>query len=223
MHTHLEIVMPPTDDVKAAVGQILRPFQVEGIDRLASYSRYRFWDFYVIGGRYSGAKLLAMFDSERRKEFDAELQRRGVTVSGFTCGKQELDPASQIPMVDRLWVEFFPNSPIKACPLFSHYNDQYIHSDGFPDILRIEDMPQSLEAGHVIVAAFDPVDEGFEAEYMVEEFVNNGVTLFKTGWDGLVASALADHKERLKKCHPKMEERCTPKDDWLVVTVDYHS
>lgn len=51
MHYHLEIVMPPTEDVQTAVSQILEPFSRHRQD-----SSSPFWDWWEIGGRFADAK-----------------------------------------------------------------------------------------------------------------------------------------------------------------------
>lgn len=51
MHYHLEVVMPPTDDVAAALRQILgEP------DWYDPESPHQFFDYYLIGGDWSGVK-----------------------------------------------------------------------------------------------------------------------------------------------------------------------
>src|SRR6185503_20458398 len=105
MHYHLEIIMPPTEDVERSVAEILKRFNENADDETRSNA---FWDWYQSGGRYSGCKLEALVPQERRDAFWAELKARGVTVSGLQFGKQELKPASQIPSVDALWREMCP-------------------------------------------------------------------------------------------------------------------
>lgn len=222
MHHHLEIIMPPTEDVKAAVSRILGPFDESGEDEDGIPNKHAFWDFYVIGGRFSGVKLEAMLGQQDLEEFNAELASRGVTVSGVQFGKPELSPASQIPMVDALWNEFFPKSPIKVCPLFKHFNDQYKDSNGFPDVMRLADVPWPLKASRVIVAGTTHSD-GLEAAYMTQGDVWNGVSWIDSRWDGLVHSAVGDWREEVGRYAPEYAARNTPNDDWLAVTVDYHS
>src|SRR5690349_11087528 len=109
MHYHLEIIMPPTDDVEAAVGKILAPFD-ENYDGEEGISP-RWWDWWVLGGRWSGSKLISLVGD--MQPFYDELNRRGVTVSSFRAGKHTLQPASQATLVDQIWNEFYPNSPVK--------------------------------------------------------------------------------------------------------------
>lgn len=92
MHYHLEIIMPPVDDVVAAVEQIMQPFDENAEDEYGNRNTHTFWDFYVIGGRWAGAKLEAMLDPDEKGVFFDAIQEKGITVAGLTCGKQRLDP-----------------------------------------------------------------------------------------------------------------------------------
>ncbi|MDR3582515.1 MAG: hypothetical protein P4L67_04550 [Candidatus Pacebacteria bacterium] len=214
--------MPPVDDIKAAIEQVLKPFDENGENEDGNRSNHAFWDFYVIGGRFAGVKLEAMFDADRLRAFNTELANQKVTVRGVQFGKQELAPSSQIPMVDALWCESFPESPIKVCPMFRHYNDQHEDSNGFPDIMRLGDVPASLKAFRVIVAGPNHRGE-LEATYMIQGDMWNGVSWVDTRWDGLVRSTVDALREKLGDYKPEYAARNTPNDDWLAVTVDYHS
>lgn len=223
MHYHLEVILPPVPNVEEALNQILAPFN-EHEDEDGNRNSHTFWDWYVIGGRWAGAKLEATLDPEKKDAFFAELSRREVTVSGLQAGKQKLQPESQIPMVDALWNEYFPDSPLKVCPFFNHFNDQYHNSDGFPDIMRLKDTPKELTASHVIIAGPSWKDDGtLEAKYMLQASIWNGVTHVDAKWDGKVQTAIDEHKEQLKNTKPEYAAKHVPQDDWLVVTVDYHS
>ncbi|HEY6437871.1 MAG TPA: hypothetical protein VIY47_14870, partial [Ignavibacteriaceae bacterium] len=101
MHYHLEIIMPPTDNVKEKISEILAPFDEDPKDD--ERGRNAFWDWYVIGGRYSGQHLLSKYEGEKLEAFYEELNRNNITVSGLVSGKQELKPVEQIPFVDALW------------------------------------------------------------------------------------------------------------------------
>ncbi len=225
MHYHLEIVLPPVEDLSAAVAQIMKPFDecpdTEGEDEDASSTRNSFWDWYVIGGRWAGTKLECSLDSDRKEAFFAELTKRNITVSTVQAGKHELSPASQIPMVDALWNEFFPDAPVKVCPFFNHFNDQYKGTPFFPDVMTLGQTPKNLTASSVIVAGPGWKDDGtLEARYLIQDQVWNGVNFVVTQWDGLVSSAIEKYLERYKEA---AVAKFRPADDWLVVTVDYHS
>ena len=51
----------------------------------------------------------------------------------------------------------------------------------------------------------------------------NGTTYEPTGWDRTIKHALRLHKARLVDLDETHREARTPRDDWLGVTVDYHS
>ena len=123
MHSHTEIIMPPTDDIEAAVKQIMAPFNEQPDDDDEDV-RSSFWDFWVIGGRWAGHKLQAGLDQDKLKAFHDAMTQRKVTVDSIQGGKQALKPESQIPVVDAMWHEFFPETT-GPCPLFKHSNDQY--------------------------------------------------------------------------------------------------
>lgn len=212
MHYSLEIITPPVADVEAAIGEILLPFSENEED-----ANYAFWDWWQIGGRYSGGKTEAVVDPERLQAFKDELTRRKVTVSGLICGKQELQPASQIEMVDALWRDMCPGAG-RVCPMFKHSGER---SSG--DICTFKDLPPALKAYKVIFAAPDYEGKKLEAVSMFTQSIWNGVTHEDTKWDGTVASAIAMHRDKFKNYKKEYAEKVTPRDDWMVVTVDYHS
>lgn len=216
--------MPPTENIEAAIGQILAPFSENGNDEDGEPNTHAFWDWYVIGGRWAGVKLECTLDPSKKDQFFAELARRKVTVSGLQAGKQKLQPETQIPMVDALWNEMFPDSPLKVCPFFDHFNNQYQNSDGFPDVMRLKDMPVELTASHVVIAVphWDD-DTKLKAEHMVQESLWNGVSFVKAAWNGNVMAAIEEYRAQLTNYKPEYAEKHNPQDDWLVVTVDYHS
>src|SRR3954465_14152631 len=109
MHAIAEIVIPPNTDIADAVAQMMNHFKErDDDDNIDENATADWWDFYVIGGRFSGNKLMASLDPDAIERFYAVMKERSVTVSGLQCGKQELSPASQIPMVDALWRDHFP-------------------------------------------------------------------------------------------------------------------
>jgi len=207
--------MPPVADVEAAVEQIMKPFSENEEE-----AYHAFWDWYVIGGRFSGAKL--NYDKTKLDSFYAWLKEEGVTVSGVQCGKQELSPKSQTAKVDAKWAEIFPESGLAVCPLFSHYQDQYKNNLNAPDVERLGCVPKDLSAFAVIVAGKDWKGEGFEAKFMIHESSWNGVTHIDYQWDGLVDSAIKMYTDKMRHYNEEYKAAATPTDDWLCVTVDYH-
>lgn len=231
MHYHCEIVIPPTADIEGAVRSVLAQFDENGDDK-EGYRRHSFWDFWVIGGRWAGHKLMARYDTEKVDAFMQWCQDERVTVSGLQCGKQELSPNSQIAKVDAKWNEMFPAAIPVPCPIFAHSNNQYGKglSGTLPnDVCRLSDVPERLTCSRVIFAGPSWESETkehtgpLEATFMLTDTAWNGCNHMKVDWDGRFASALEKYSESIKHYRDEYAARITPKPDWLVVTVDYHS
>jgi hypothetical protein len=212
MHYHLEIVMPPTDDVSARVAGILTPFCECGTDENGEANTHTFWDWYEIGGRWSGEKVLSAVDPDQLKEFWARLIDMKFTVSAVVCGKEELSPPSQISAVDALWCSMFPHSPVKVCPLFHHFGKAITL-----DTCRLDQVNVGLSAERVIIA------DQSRAKHMFQTSVWNGVCSVDSTWNGNVCEAVASYREKLKEYSKPWRVEHTPMDNWLAVTVDYHS
>ena len=230
MHYHCEIIMPPVaeEQVEAAVASIMKAFDEnpeaedaeyfckdeEGDDDPYKwpYNPHAFWDWYVIGGRWSGEKLKRSLDSEKFKAFCEEFDRRQFTVSGVTAGKQDLNPDSQIEAADALWREHFPDT-IDQCPLLDHAGDRLPG-----DLGTLGECPKELTACRVIIA-----DAEGTTLWMVEDSVWNGTNFQETSWSGKVWDAIDQWEGRLKDAKEEYRVPKMPSDEWLAVTVDYHS
>lgn len=206
MHYVCEIIMPPTDNVEEAVTKAMKEFDENEGDT----SKYAFWDFWVIGGRYSGHKLSFKYPKDQLEAFYAELQKREVKVSSVVCGKQSLLPEF-IPAVDKLWSEMVPGFG-NVCPLFDHFNDQYVNSDRYPDIALLEETPLNTTCCRVMI-----LGEDFKPVFMLCEDYYNGVNFQDTKWDRTLGHAI-----ELWNNHYSFKDGLVS-DDSLVVTVDYHS
>jgi len=148
----------------------------------------------------------------------------GVTVSGFTCGKEEISPASQIPAVDAAWRDMFPESDFDKCPMFKHSNDQYKgKGEIIGDICKFSEVPRNHKCCMVIIAGPTYDGKSIEAKRMLQEDFWNGVNHVKTTWDCTLGSAIDEYADEIKGYKPDHKEKHIIKDDWLVVTVDYHS
>lgn len=223
MHYHLEIVMPPTEDIKAAVSKIMAPFDENHEEGEDHDSRHAFWDFWVIGGRFAGTKVQASYDPQRLEFFHEALKERKVTVSGMTWGKQELQPTSQIPMVDALWKEFFPQFKGEHCPLFNHSNNQYSSESLLPeDVSLFKDVVPTMKCSRIIFAGLNYKTE-LAAIQMYQTDFWNGVSWQDSKWEGDFSEAVKMFNEGLEHYKDEYKEKVTPKPDWLVVTVDYHT
>lgn len=217
MHEPIEIIMPPTNDIEGQVAKIMKPFDENNEDSF----RQGWWDFYVIGGRFSGIKETEGFDENRITRFKEALEERKVTVSGLQAGKPELAPADQIPMVDKLWKEHFPEFRGDHCPLFRHSNNQYENRPLWPDVMILEEVPEDIKRAKVLIATQQYNGE-VEAESIFQDAIWNGCNFEKTAWDGTIRGALDLHNEWSQRLSEEAQGRIIPKPDWLVVTVDIH-
>lgn len=228
MYHHCEIVMPPTDDVNAALESVLKPFDESDED-----NAHPFWDFWVIGGRWAGTKLMAKYDDAKLKEFHQWMQDQKITVSGFLCGKEELKPAIQIQKVDAKWNELFPHESGEQhpCAMFRHSNDQY-GRDGtgaMPGDICLLSECNGVKCSRVIVAGpgWDRERKEHcgspEATFMICDSVWNGANHMKVAWDGTLAGAMKQCRKNMDNYADDYREMVTPRDEWLVVTVDFHS
>lgn len=220
MHAVIEIIMPQVENVEEAVSAIMAPFDENDSDNYGS----AFWDFYVIGGRWAGWKQTAMLDQDKLNAFYDELKEKKVTVSGLQCGKQEIDPPEQIPMVDEIWVSYFPEYNGRACPLFKHANNQYANDCLYGDVLRLKDVDPKLKGMEkVMVASYDFEDKNLEAKFMVQDKAWNGCNYENTEWNGTLEHALELYEKNMEHYRDEYKAKHTVQDDWIVVTVDYHS
>jgi hypothetical protein len=215
------MIIPPMlpDEIESAIDGILKPFY-EGNEE----NSHTFWDFYSIGGRWAGTKMLAGYDQDKIEVFNKWLTDEGITVSGIQCGKQELKPESQIPNVDAKWNEMFPppdGIPI-PCPLFRHSNDPY-NNDSLPDDICLLSQAYRVQCTRVIIAGPNHKGDILEAKFMLCDSRWNGVNFMTVNWDGKIKSAVDDYIEKLSHYKEDYQEKMSPKDDWLTVTVDYHS
>lgn len=226
MHYTLEVIMPPTKNIQKTLEALLESYAEEALPDEDGYlNPHSFYDWWVIGGRFSGAKLNAQYDPDKLKAFYKKLSEKKVTVSGFVAGKEKLQPDSQIPMVDALWKEYFPDYPDKHCPLFSHSNDQYSSDNPLTgDIMKVKDVPERYTCSRVIIAAPGRVDsKTLEVKFMLEDSVWNGTNFQPTRWDNKVSTALKEYKEFTAYHNKEYQELVSVQDDWICVTVDYHS
>lgn len=223
MHSLLEIIIPnSTKDISSVIAEIMKPFDENEED-----SYYSFWDGYVIGGRFAGQKEIHSFDQEKVEEFYQLLNENKITVSSVQCGKQEISPPEQIPLVDKLWNDLFIENDSRPCPLFNHSNNQY---DEYGiicgDIMPVKECLE-FECGHLIIASLHKYnfkyDPKWKADYMIEKSMYNGVSLIDTGWDGKIKTAIEMFKKSIEDYNDDFKKTFDDIENWISVTVDYHS
>lgn len=208
-HYHLEIIMPNSKKIESDIEKILMPFSENDEE-----NRNAFYDWYSLGGRWTGEKIKAKYKPETLDAFYKDLIEKKVTVSGVQSGKQTLQPKDQIPMVDKLWNSYFPDGG-SVCPLFDHFKAD----TESVDICSFLNIPEYLTAARVIIV--NP--EKTEAAFMIEDSFWNGVNFIDTKWDGKVKSAIEMYLNKIKRYKEEWVIKNTPNADWICVTVDYHS
>ena len=148
MHFHLEIIMPPTEDVHAAVKEILAPFNERiPYDADSGVGGHSFYDYYSIESWQNS-------DKEKVRKFS------------------ELSPE------DSAW--------------------------------------------RVIIAGPDIYGDTV-ANFMISRKIWNGVGFIPVAWDGQLSSAIEMWKKEAEGWRDEWHKRLIPSEDWLVVSVDYHS
>lgn len=207
MHYHCEIILPPTEDIDGRLNKILAPF-----DENSDEARHAFWDWWVVGGRWSGQHQMSQFSPQRIQDFYKILADKKITVSKVICGKQELSPSDQQSVVDDLWKKHFPEFEGDHCPLFKHSGTIA------GDICDLTSLTEHLKASRVILA-----DEDGDAFFMLSDSVWNGVAWEDTTWDGSIVGALELFKHKSRRYTPEYLKNHTPQDDWNLVTIDYHT
>ena len=167
MHYHCEIILPPTEKIEEAVEQILSPFDEN------SEEAYRpFWDWYVIGGRWSGSHQKSNYGKEKLSAFWEWINQEKITVANFRAGKYEIRPEEQIEKVDSKWNEMFPRPDglIVPCPLFKHAGE-FIEMD----ICELSEINPELECERVIIASLNREGDEMEGIFMLSREFYNGI------------------------------------------------
>ena len=215
MHYHMELVLPDGGDLQERVSQVMARFrESDGEEEDNGYPSFH--DYYLIGGRWSGDKLEDRAPEGAVDAFYERLKSEGVTVSGLRFGKQTIMPESQIHIVDRLWREMVPGCG-DVCPIFDHYKGDLL------DVCKVSDISETLKCATFGVAQAI-YTEGYEMVTLQHSSIWNGVDHQDTAFDGFVKKAIEDHNSRLIDRASKERAEClTVTDDWLCVTIDYHT
>jgi hypothetical protein len=225
VHYHAEVIISSDvarGDIAKVIEEALAEYDENYQGEDGQYSKHAFFDWYVIGGRWSGDKAMALLDQGRLNDFRAWLDARGVTVSGIQCGKQSLDPESQIYAIDTKWNEMFPSAdgaPV-PCPLFNHSQTDDGSSPG--DIMRLKDITAAHTAACVLILGQNWNNTRFEIKYQLHRELWTGSNYQEAAWEGGVLDAVELYKRSIDSYREEYKEANTPTDDWWVVTMDYH-
>ena len=222
-HYHLEIIMPPTDDVDAAVTKIMAPFNENPPEEAKVDSLPPFWDFWQIGGRWTGAHDPSYIPEDdprnhetcflcggtgfRRDDAGEKARERDPTYTCNGCGTYDNET--------KAWKHILPTPGVAI-----KWPTQWVRFGG--DVAKFGDVPDDFTAARVIFAAPNYKDE-LAATSMFSDKIWNGCNRERTTWNGTFLGAIRLHRDAIKHYSDEAKERVTPYLDWLVVTVDYHS
>ncbi len=215
MHYHLEIIMPPVDDVEKAVEQIMAPFDENQPDDSEHFGKNSFWDYYSIGGRFGGSHLQSRYSAEAIEGCEREMNEVGVKVKGIQFGRPELAGSESKRKAMEVWSRHFPSEP--ECWFFTNGQRDL-------DVCKLSEVGEHLTAFHLIIASPDWADDSaLSAREMTSQSIWNGVSIVDTSFDGFVMKFLAGMEEKKSKATDEWKAKHLPTQDWLAVTVDYHS
>ena len=214
-HFVCEVVMPPPTEgqtIKQCVETVLAPLSEYNED--GEYSNVNLYDWWQIGGRYSGNKITAGLDKEKLELFHNELDNMELYVSGIIAGKHDLSTKEQQDLVDKVWRKYFPNS-VDVCPLFDHY--PFKNMDSY-DTCTVQFIPLELKAYCVVISLAD-----YDPNHLVQKDFWNGLNIERTTFDGNVLSTIISYNRMIEeryKCEWCEKNKVRP--DWIAVTVDCH-
>jgi hypothetical protein len=220
MHYHAEVILPA--NVNAAGIPDLITDLLSEYNENNSEGCNQFFDWLVVGGRWAGTKLEATLDKQKLEAFKERLMEMEVKVHGVVAGKQSLLPEFIEP-VDKLWREMFPDAG-QHCTLFEHANDKYDSTSLISgDICTLDKLPLDFTAARVIFAA--PIDGEWRITGMYVREIWNGECHQKTEWDGRIMSAVAAFDQHIANYKDSYKAQISIENlqDWIAVTIDYHS
>jgi len=217
MHYHAEFVIDEMlingdnheDILRVALKKFNEHYEYEDEDGYRN--PYAFYDYFVIGGRFSGSHILCEIDTGPFVEWCRE---EGVTISAVVRGKQQLDPPEQAEKVDAKWREMFPGCG-KHALIFDHSGQGL----GQFDITKLKEVNLALKC-----CTFGVISSGHDGKpslkYLLHDSYWNGVCHQAVDWNGSFWLGISNFRDRLKDLGgPNMN---IDDSEWEVVTVDYH-
>lgn len=205
MHFRVEVIMPPTDDVEKQLEVIMAPFSENSEDPNCDYIP-KWWDWYVIGGRWRGEKAKEKLDNDTLKKFYDVLKMRG----------NEMVQSE----IDAVYRKHFPDQG-ETCPFVrKDWHEQY--DTTLTDVWKLEDVNQAGTANKLIIAGPEH-DENITTLELFQHDIWNGVNFEITAWDCTIGGALRKYVEKIDRYKEEYREKITPQPNWLVITVDCHN
>lgn len=220
MHFRLELILPPGSGVADAEEpmQYVSEYAPPGYDEDTGEPEWigegrGIHDYYLVGGRWTGAHAQAHYSKEDLDRFREILREREVKVSGVQFGKPTL--ASHSPEeIDKWWREEFPNGLLSRCPLFDYADF------GDVDVIRVADLHPDDVASMVYVCG--PQNQ-YRRRELYQRTTWNGLTWQKTDWDGNIAAAIKRHNDGLDRASQEYRDHHLVTGEWVAITIDIHS
>lgn len=135
------------------------------------------WDWFVVGGCWSGEKLMAKLDPNKVKAFSAEFEKRGYGWTSMEHPEEERRRDTH-----KLFMKYFPNFKGEI-PV---YRDQYKEGGGEGDICKVSELPEKFSCHTLIIPGKRSAEVLMTQEWDGKDFV-------KTSFDG---DAVAELKKR---------------------------
>ena len=144
MHYHYELLIPPTDQPHFTITNIMDAYML--CDSCHNNSD-AIGDWYVIGGRWAGEKLIKSLDPQKIKSYKKELKQSELRVMSVQAVKPTPCDKKNSLLADQVWRKHFPD--INENPFMSDYSDQY--ENDLRDVWKLKDVPKNLTASGLIV------------------------------------------------------------------------
>ena len=175
MHHYAEVVLPPVRPSQKEKTIHERVFQTL---RWHGFGSRLGFDWFVVGGRWSGCKAMGRLDGVKVGAFWAEFKKRG-----YEWMDKENSQEKRAQQGHSLFGEFFPDykGETPVC------RDQY-RQNGYPDdVCSVSEVPEGLTSYVLVIAQ---THEMLETEIWDQK----NAEMKKTKFDGRIRAALAERK-----------------------------
>lgn len=226
MHAVAEIIIPPTKDIKASITTVMEYF-IEEDDKgeKPKGGHADWWDFWEIGGRFSGRKIECKIDPNKLTQFNEFLKDQNITVSPVTCGKhgiERVDICTVATIPDELTCDRLIIAGLE--PNFEEWSRNFDLAKaefgvGVTEESFFHQHPRWNEARRKADDVTPKTELCVQRMWLLSYW--NTVEWQPTAFEGNVKKALADMRTQ-----PRLSDEypwCGWEDDYLVVTVDYHN
>lgn len=149
MHYHAEVFVPTKKNYQNVVAEIMAPHYEKWSDN-DEESREGFWDWYVIGGRWSGRHtILDLYLKYGDEAYNAMLQEFKERFGWWEGGPERITRETRKAQFEEVFHKHFPDANLHV-PMPA-WRDSY-KQDGYPDdICALEDIPIPLFSCYTLI------------------------------------------------------------------------